>query len=68
MPSEDKIQEHIYEMYYSLLNKLIAQGLRYKGPETIILRIDKIKQRVYELRRKDLKRLADKLLSPQVTV
>lgn len=66
MPSEEDMQNHIYELYYHILNETLEKGLNYGEPETVTVHINKGEGDIYEIPKEDMTKLDDKMLTREV--
>ncbi|MCI6466648.1 MAG: hypothetical protein MSA90_14430 [Faecalicatena sp.] len=66
MPSEEEMQNHIYDIYYHILNEVLEQGLSYGEAEKVTVHINKGEGDIYEIPKEDMTALDDKMLSREV--
>ncbi|MBU3878554.1 hypothetical protein HGO97_022410 [Faecalicatena sp. AGMB00832] len=66
MPSEEEMQNHIYDIYYHILNEVLEQGLSYGKAEKVTVHINKGEGDIYEIPKEDMTALDDKMLSREV--
>lgn len=63
MPSDEEIQEQVYQLYYNILKNAVDSGVKYGQAEDIKLHIEKKDGKTYEIRKEDLQKLDGKLIS-----
>ena len=63
MPSDEEIQEQVYQLYYNILKNAVDSGVKYGQAEDIKLHIEKKDRKTYEIRKEDLQKLDGKLIS-----
>ena len=63
MPSDEEIQEQVYQLYYNILKNAVDSGVKYGQAEDIKLHIEKKDIKTYEIRKEDLQKLDGKLIS-----
>lgn len=66
MPSEEEMQNQIYDLYYHILNEVVEHGLSYGEPEVVTVHVNKGEGDIYEIPGEDMKALDDKMLSRKV--
>lgn len=66
MPSEEEMQNHIYDLYYHILNENLEKGLSYGEPETVTVHVNKGEEDIYEIPKEDMSQLDDKMLTREV--
>ena len=66
MPSEEEMQNHIYDIYYHILNEVLEQGLSYGKAEKVTVHINNGEGDIYEIPKEDMTALDDKMLSREV--
>ena len=65
MPTDEEMQEKIYQIYYEVLKEQAEVGMLYGRAEDVVLHIEKEGRGNYEIRQKDMKKL-DGLLIEEV--
>lgn len=63
MPSDEEIQDHIYQTYYEVLTEELEDGLTYGEAESITVHICKTEDGVYEIPDEDLRALDQAMIS-----
>lgn len=63
MPSDEEIQEQVYQLYYDILKNAMDSGVEYGTAEKLELHIEKKDRKTYEIRKEDLQTLDGKLIS-----
>lgn len=63
MPTEDAMQEHLYQIYYEILNENMEKGLKYGEAQSVVLHITKENLFTYEISEEDLQALNSLLIS-----
>lgn len=63
MPSDETMQNNVYEIYYNILKNTIESGIPYGEAETLTVHINKSEGNVYEVPKEDIKTLHDKMIS-----
>ena len=63
MPSDEEIQDHIYQTYYEVLTEELEAGLTYGETENITVHIHKTEDGVYEIPDEDLRALDQAMIS-----
>lgn len=66
MPSDEDMQNHIYELYYNILNGELEKGVKYGEAEVVTVHVNKGKGDIYEIPGEDMTVLDDKMLSRKV--
>lgn len=66
MPSDETMQNHIYELYYNILNGELGKGLNYSEAEVVTVHVNKGEADIYEIPGEDMTALDDKMLSRKV--
>ena len=65
MPTDEEMQEKIYQIYYEVLKEQAEVGMLYGRAEDVVLHIEKEGRGNYEIRQKEKKKL-DGLLIEEV--
>ena len=65
MPSDDEIQNHIYQTYYDVLTKELDAGLAYGEAENITVHINRTEDGAYEIPEEDLRALDQAIISQE---
>lgn len=65
MPTDEEMQEKIYQIYYEVLKEQTAAGMLYGRAADVVLHIEKAGRGIYEIRQKDMEKL-DGLLIEEV--
>ena len=65
MPTDEEMQEKIYQIYYEVLKEQAEVGMLYGRAEDVVLHIEKEGRGNYGIRQKDMKKL-DGLLIEEV--
>lgn len=63
MPSDETMQNNVYEIYYDILKNTIESGIPYGEAEVVTVHINKSDGNVYEIPKEDVKTLHDKMIS-----
>lgn len=63
MPSDEEIQNQIYQTYYDVLTEELDAGLTYGGAENITVHIHKTEDGIYEIPEEDLRALDQAMIS-----
>lgn len=66
MPSDEEMQNHIYEIYYNILNGVLSDGLQYGEAQTVTVHVNRGEGDIYEVPKEDMTSLDDKMLSREV--
>lgn len=66
MPSEEEMQNHIYELYYNILNTVVENGLHYGKKEVVTVHVNSGEEGIYEIPEEDITALDNKMLSQEV--
>lgn len=66
MPSEEEMQNHIYELYYKTLNAVVEKGIRYGKIEVVTVHVNRDGGSIYEIPKADITALDNKMLSQEV--
>lgn len=66
MPIEEEMQNHIYELYYSILNSVVENGIHYGKKEIVTVHVNKGEGGIYEIPGADITALDNKMLSQKV--
>ena len=59
MPTDEEMQEKIYQIYYEVLKEQAEVGMLYGRAEDVVLHIEKEGRGNYEIRQKDMKNWMD---------
>ena len=62
MPSEQEMQDQIYEIYYEVLKERVDSGMLYSGARDVILHVEKAGSRTFRIREEDMDRLDSVLI------
>lgn len=65
MPSDEEIQNHVYQTYYNVLTEELNTGLAYGEAENITVHINKTEEGVYEIPDEDLRALDQAMISQE---
>lgn len=65
MPSDDEIQNHVYQTYYDVLTEELDAGLAYGEAKNITVHINKTEEGVYEIPEEDLRALDQAMISQE---
>lgn len=65
MPSDDEIQDHVYQTYYDVLTEELNIGLTYGEAENITVHINKTEEGVYEIPDEELRALDQAMISQE---
>lgn len=65
MPSDDEIQDHVYQTYYDVLTERSNAGLTYGEAENITVHISRTEEGVYEIPEADLRALDQAMISQE---
>lgn len=68
MPSDEEIQNHVYQTYYDVLTEEMNTGLTYGEAENITVHINKTEEGVYEIPEEDLRALDQAMISQEKIV
>lgn len=63
MPSDEEMQNQIYQIYYELLNAQVEAGLKYADSQTVTMHISKNDKDIYEIKQADMSQLDQKMIS-----
>lgn len=63
MPSDEAMQNNVYEIYYNILKSTIESGIPYGEAEVVTVHINKTDENIYEIPKTDVKVLHDKMIS-----
>lgn len=63
MPSDEEIQNQIYQTYYEVLTEELDAGLTYGEAKNITVHINKTEEGIYEIPEKDLRTLDQAMIS-----
>ena len=63
MPSDEEMQNRVYQSYYEVLKAELDAGIRYGEPETVTMHISKNEAGEYEMAAEDIRSLDEKLIS-----
>lgn len=66
MPSDEEMQNHIYELYYNILNGELEKGVNYSEAEVVTVHVNKGEGDIYEIPDEDMTKLDDTMLSQTV--
>lgn len=66
MPSDADMQNHIYEIYYNILNGVLENGLNYGEAQTVTVHVNRGEGDIYEVPQEDMASLDNKMLSREV--
>ncbi|CUX44489.1 hypothetical protein [Clostridium sp. C105KSO13] len=67
MPSDEVMQNNVYQIYYNILKSTIEAGIPYGDTETVTVHVNKSDGNVYEIPKEDVKTLHDKMISQNTT-
>lgn len=62
-PTQEEMQNHVYELYYNILKKAVDDGIKYGKPETVTVNVNKTKGKIYEIMQSDMNTVTTKLIS-----
>lgn len=65
MPSDDEIQNQVYQTYYDVLTEELNAGLTYGEAENITVHISRTEEGVYEIPEADLRALDQAMISQE---
>lgn len=68
MPSDDEIQNHVYQTYYEVLTEELDAGLSYGEAETITVHISRTEDGTYEIPEEDLRALDRAMISQKMLI
>lgn len=54
VPSDEEIQNKVYEMYYNILREALDAGLNYGDPQTVTMHINQGDDKVYSIPEEDM--------------
>lgn len=57
MPSDEEMQDQIYQIYYEVLRDRVDSGMLYGGARDIVLRVTKTGSRTFEINEDDMDKL-----------
>lgn len=63
MPTEEEIQNRVYQMYYEILREELNAKVVYGKPQKLTVHVKRVGDHTYEIEEKDIKRLNEKLIS-----
>lgn len=66
MPSEEDMQNQVFEIFYNILRESLDAGVNYGEPQTITMHVNKDANNVYEIPEADLTALDNLTLSTDV--
>lgn len=62
MPSDDEMQNQIYQIYYDVLRQRVDSGMLYGGAQEIVLHVTKKGSRTFSVRAEDMEKLDSALI------
>lgn len=65
MPSDEEMQNQIYQIYYELLNAQVEAGVKYGEAQKITMHISKNDEDIYEIKQEDMSQLDQKMISKE---
>lgn len=65
MPSDDEIQNHVYQTYYEVLQTAMNDGLTYGKAQNITVHINRNEEGAYEIPEEDLRALDKAMISQE---
>lgn len=65
MPSDDEIQDHVYQTYYEVLTEALDSGLSYGKAKKIAVHINRTEEGTYEIPEEDLRALDQTMISQE---
>lgn len=66
MPSDEEMQENVYQIYYNVLNEGVGAGIKYGEAVTVTIHINKTEDGTYEVLDDDIRILDEKLISQKM--
>lgn len=66
VPSDEDMQNNVYEIYYNILKSTIDEGIKYGEAEIVTVHINKVDGNVYEILKEDMVTLDEKMISQDV--
>lgn len=66
VPSDEDMQNNVYEIYYNILKSTVDEGIKYGAPETITVHVNKGSENVYEIPKEDMVTLDERMISQNV--
>jgi hypothetical protein len=65
VPTEEEMQQAVYQLYYDILKAELDAGLKYGKPETVQVHVNKTEEGTYEIPAEDIRMLDSKLVSQE---
>ncbi|PWJ47061.1 hypothetical protein [Faecalicatena contorta] len=66
VPSDEDMQNNVYEIYYNILKSTVDQGIKYGEAEVVTVHVNKGDGNVYEILKEDMVTLDEKMISQDV--
>lgn len=63
MPTDEEIQNQVYQIYYEILQEELNAGALYGKPQKLVIHVNDVGNHTYEIEEKDIKILNEKLIS-----
>lgn len=63
MPSDEEMQNQVYQIYYDILQKEVESGIKYGETKTITVHVNKNKNNIYEIKQSDMTALDAQMIS-----
>lgn len=65
VPTEEEMQQAVYQIYYDILKAELDAGLKYGRSETVRIHVNKTEEGTYEIPEEDIRMLDSKLISQE---
>lgn len=66
MPSDQEMQNHVFEIYHTILRNYLDNGMKYGNPETVTVHVIKNEKNVYHISQEDITKLDEKMMTMDV--
>lgn len=66
MPSDQEMQNHVFEIYHTILRNYLDNGMKYGNPETVTVHVIKNEKNVYHISQEDIAKLDEKMMTMDV--
>lgn len=66
IPTEEEMQNHVFELYYQILKEALDSDVQYGDPETVVIHINRDENNVYSIPETDITALDEKTISMKI--
>lgn len=66
VPTEEEMQNHVFELYYQILKNALEDEVQYGDPETVTVHVNRDEDNIYSIPKEDIAALDEKTISMEI--